>query len=147
MKNLISLIVVFISSNSFAMPEYMKDGTITVTLKDGTKYTYSTNEYMVVKRHRDKHKVNDTINDSFTYQCNAYNQHKQIERHKNIISLGFTRSNRGLNVKEESNSVEISTKKEVGAQLQYQHNLIKDFYLGGQLDTNGGVGLSIGFGF
>jgi hypothetical protein len=32
------------------MPEYMKDGVITVTLKDGNVYTFSTNEYKVVRR-------------------------------------------------------------------------------------------------
>lgn len=36
------------------IPEYLRDGNITVTLKDGKKYEFSTNEYMVVRRGSNK---------------------------------------------------------------------------------------------
>jgi hypothetical protein len=52
MKNIIITMLLFCSALSFAdeMPEYMKDGVITVTLKDGSSHKFSTNEYKVVKR-------------------------------------------------------------------------------------------------
>ncbi len=37
-------------ANAAELPEYMKDGTITVTLKDGKSYSFSTNTHMVVSR-------------------------------------------------------------------------------------------------
>ncbi len=36
---------------SLAQPAYLKGGVITVTLTDGNAYTFSSDEYMVVKRH------------------------------------------------------------------------------------------------
>jgi len=57
MKYLIFVIYCFILSLVFGqivlandVPTYLKDGTITVTLKNGTIYTYSTNKFMIVKR-------------------------------------------------------------------------------------------------
>lgn len=48
------ILLVFISSSLFAnekpIPPYLKDATITVTLKSGAIYTYSANEYAVIKR-------------------------------------------------------------------------------------------------
>lgn len=52
MKKLIISVLLLVGFGVYAsdMPSYMKDGKITVTLKDGRKYEFSTNEYMVVKR-------------------------------------------------------------------------------------------------
>ena len=48
------VVFVFISSSLFAdekkIPSYLKDATITVTLRDGTIYSYSANDYAVIKR-------------------------------------------------------------------------------------------------
>lgn len=52
MKYLLIIVVgiTWVSWSMADMPAYLKDGTITVTLKNGKTYTFSTNEYMVVKR-------------------------------------------------------------------------------------------------
>ena len=47
-------------------PKYMKDGTITVTLKDGSVSKFSTNEYMVVKRVVKKVVVEETKSNPVT---------------------------------------------------------------------------------
>ena len=46
----ITLILLGLSTISAPAPDYLKDATIVVTLKDGTTYTFSANEYMVAKR-------------------------------------------------------------------------------------------------
>ncbi len=56
MKTLILILIVFmisffVNQECFAQAAYLKDGVITVTLKDGAVYEFSSNEYMVVKRH------------------------------------------------------------------------------------------------
>lgn len=51
MKKL-TFIILLLSLNCFAAeaPSYLKDATVTVTLKGGKTYTYSANEYAVVVR-------------------------------------------------------------------------------------------------
>lgn len=49
----LSLIIIMLAVPAMAVgpaPEYLQGGTITVTLKNGKTYTYSTDEYAVVKR-------------------------------------------------------------------------------------------------
>lgn len=48
-----ALLVVRAQAASIEVPEYMKDGVITVTLKDGKTYTFSTNDHAVVVRECD----------------------------------------------------------------------------------------------
>ena len=51
MKKLLILMALFTSTvNAEEIPRYLKDGEIIVKLKNGKTYTYSTNEYKVVKR-------------------------------------------------------------------------------------------------
>ncbi len=53
MKNLILAILLFAMpamAGVIEAPAYLKDGQITVTLKDGTQYSFSTNEFAVVPR-------------------------------------------------------------------------------------------------
>lgn len=56
MKKLMTLILAFSSYTAFAQeakdipPAYLKDAVITVTLTNGKVYTYSANEYKVVRR-------------------------------------------------------------------------------------------------
>lgn len=55
MKYLLGLLL-FVTPVVFAQdlpPEYLKDATITVTLKDGTTHTFSANTHKVVKRGTD----------------------------------------------------------------------------------------------
>lgn len=48
---LISLLSFSTAMASEVAPSYLKGGTITVTLKNGKTYSFSADEYMVVKRH------------------------------------------------------------------------------------------------
>jgi hypothetical protein len=51
MKILLTLLTLIIATTVKAeIPEYLKDGIITVTLKDGSVHKFSTNDHKVVKR-------------------------------------------------------------------------------------------------
>lgn len=53
MKTIICMVLLLISPIAFAsepQPKYLKDATITVTLKDGKQYTFSENDFKVVPR-------------------------------------------------------------------------------------------------
>jgi uncharacterized protein YjdB len=50
MKYLVILMTMLVIPAFAEIPEYLKDGQITVTLSDGTQYTFSSNEYKVVPR-------------------------------------------------------------------------------------------------
>jgi hypothetical protein len=50
MKYLLIALVLIAQPVLATQPAYLKDATITVTLTNGKTYTYSANEYMVVKR-------------------------------------------------------------------------------------------------
>ena len=149
----ISFLIAIITSTSVLAvgpaPEYLKGGVITVTLKNGKTYTYSADEYAVVKRGQESKSLplaSKEISEE-TVPTQSKQTETKVEGHKNIVSVGAVRSQRGLNVTENSNSVEVSSKKQIGAQLQYQRRVTDKIYLGGQLDTNQGVGVNIGVGF
>lgn len=148
MKNFIFSIIVLTSSSAFAVgpaPEYLKGGTITVTLKDGKQYTFSADEYAVVKRGTDSPKVMLAEQQKSEKPIEA--PAKQQEAHKNIVSVGVIRSTRGFNVSEGPSTVEVTSKKEIGASLQYQRRVTDKVYVGGQVDSNQGVGVNVGLGF
>jgi hypothetical protein len=141
MKYLLGLLMV-LSLNVVAQdaPAYLKDATITVTLKNGKTHTYSANDYAVVKRGKippKTEKVADT----------PKKPEEKVTKHKHIISGELVRSNRSLDVTNSGNEVDIRNKKEFGLGIQYQYNLVDDLYVGGRVDANGGMGLNIGVGF
>lgn len=147
MKNILMIIFITLFSLSALSvgpaPEYMKGGTITVTLKDGKTYTYSTDEYAVVKRGP---KSVESEKPAAVALEKAPEQSVQAA-HQNILSLGLVRSKRGLRVSETASTVEVENKKEIGVSVQYQRLISDDLYLGGQIDTNQGVGINLGVGF
>jgi len=152
MKYLMIALVTMMSTSALAqeVPKYLKDGKITVTLKNGKTYEYSANEYMVVKR---KDKATPTkivaaapvVTDEGTKVVRS--EPAEQKRHKHIVSVEAMNSQRGLRSSTSPNMVDVETKREFGLGLQYQNNFYKDLYLGGRIDTNGGAGVNLGLGF
>lgn len=153
MKYLLTIALVLSSLSVFAedIPTYLKDGVITVTLKDGKQYTFSANEYKVVKR-GSKAKAEVAQEETKPAQ-EAQVQHRVViitekdQRHKHIVSGELVRSKNGLDTTTQANEVDIKTKKEIGVGIQYQYNIYRDLYLGGRFDSNGGTGINFGVGF
>lgn len=153
MKYLLTIALFLSSLSVFAedIPAYLKDGVITVTLKDGKQYTFSANEYKVVKR-GSKAKV-EVAQEELKQAQEEQVQHRVViitekeQRHKHIVSGELVRSKNDLEVANGSNEVDIKTKKEIGVGIQYQYNIYRDLYLGGRFDSNGGTGINFGVGF
>ena len=125
-------------------PEYLKDGVVTVTLKNGKQHTFSANEYMVAKRGNKKKEISRSPQKEKAQDVVFTRQPKRL---KHIISGEVLRSNSGLETSMRSNEVNVRSKKEIGVGLQYQYNFHGDLYMGGRVDTNGGTGLNLGVGF
>lgn len=147
MKNiLLILAVVSMSLPALAVgpaPKELQGGVITVTLKDGKTYTFSSDEYAVVKRGS---KTDLNLADAKEKKQTLPPQ-EDVYPHKNIISVGLVRSQNGFNIGANPNTISIETRDQIGGQIQYQRRVDKTVYLGGQIDTNGGFGANVGAGF
>jgi hypothetical protein len=142
MKYLLIITMLFsVSTIAQEAPNYLKDATITVTLKNGKTYTYSANEYAIVKRGS----KNLAVIAEGTQVAPA--KKESAPRHRHIISGELVRSNRSLDVDNNGNDVTIKNRKELGLGVQYQYNVVDDIYVGGRMDANGGMGLNVGVGF
>lgn len=144
---LIALLIALVMMPAMAqeVPSYMKDGVITVTLKNGKQYSFSTNEYKVVSRKaapKPELAKQEEVKPKGNYRAPA-----EPKRLKHIVSGEVVRSNGGLHTSSRSNEVEVRNKKELGLGLQYQYNFHGDLYMGGRIDTNGGAGVNLGVGF
>ncbi len=148
MKMLTTLLALSLSLSAFAeeVPSYLKDGTITVTLKNGKQYTFSANEYKVVKRGDKAPEMRIPV---IVYSESKQQESKPAEpkRLKHIVSGEVLQSNGGLNTSESGNSVTVKNKRQIGVGLQYQYNIYQDLYMGGRIDSNGGTGVNLGVGF
>jgi len=148
MKSLILLLaLITLTCQAQSTPAYLKDATITVKLKGGKEYTYSANEYAVIKRNSKPKIELAQASEPIKVESSRPAQAPEPKRHKHIVSGEIVRSNGSLNTSTGANDVEVENQKEIGVGIQYQNNIYKDLYLGGRVDTNGGTGVQIGVGF
>jgi hypothetical protein len=149
MKTLI-LSLMLIASTAMAadeieVPKYMRDSVITVTLKNGKTYTFSGNEYMVVKRHAKK---------------KLPEGHAEIvELHKKVVELSKTQQKKnrarlmggygpsGFEHSVSGNTVNVKTTNDVLGGVGYDRMLDDKFSVGGAALTNGTYLLNLGVDF
>jgi len=143
---IIALMFVTITNQAFAeeMPEYMKDGKITVTLKDGKSYTFSTNEYMVVKRHAKKEVT--PAAPTATAVAQQPKEEKQAHKYRLTALVGYGYTGK-LNDETTKSTVDVTQDKGVIGGLAGQIDLNKDYHLMGEVLTNQSFLLGIGKGF
>lgn len=150
MKNIITLVFVsLVSLTAFAVgpaPDFLKGGTITVTLKDGKTYTFSADEYAVVRRGSESPslqvtKLEDEQEDDLVLPP------EQAPADKNIVSIGAVYGKNRLKTSEDGSKIAVESDRTLGVQLQYQRLIDEKLYLGGQADSNGNVGVNVGVGF
>lgn len=126
-------------------PSYLQGATITVTLKNGKTYTFSADEYAVVKRGEETPlqvtKLEDETEEKLVLPP------EEVVGHKNIVSVGAVYGKNKLKTSETGNKFEVESDRTLGLQLQYQRRMDDKVYLGGQADTNGSVGVNVGVGF
>jgi hypothetical protein len=136
MTKLMIILALLFSVNTIAddVPDYMKDGVITVTLKDGKQYTFSTNTHKVVVR--GSKAVRPTLVKAAE------------ERPKNRVRLlgGYGPSGE-LNTTQNSSSVTVKTDSSAVGGVGYDRLLTDKLSIGGQIQTNETVLINLGFDF
>lgn len=149
MKKLIFIAMLLVTNLGLASetPGYLKDGIITVTLKNGKSYSFSTNEYMVVKRGAAKTELAKEEKPLAAPVVVRQSTSSNSKRLKHIVSGEVLRSTQGFDTKVSGNQTDVTERKKIGVGVQYQYNFYKDLFMGGRVDTNGGAGVSLGLGF
>lgn len=108
-------------------PDFLKDATVTVTLKDGTKYVMQSSEFMVVPRTSTKTSVEKT----HSLTCN--------DTRKNEVSLLVGSGPTGkLHVDATAANVSVDSKNGALGGLQYQRKteFFNGVTMGGQVLSN-----------
>lgn len=139
MKYLIILLTMFaVVAQAEEMPKYLKDGVITVTLKNGKTYTYSANEYKVVRRGAKAVPVQ--VSDS-----KPAPMPEAKAEHKNRISVvvGYGLNGR-LKDSNTASTVDVEQRKGVVGGVVLQHDLNKDYHIMGGTMTNTPIFLGVG---
>jgi hypothetical protein len=133
------------------MPDYLKDGTITVTLKDGSSYKFSTNEYMVVKRGVKKEKVENKVDSSVVV---TLPEESLVETSKELLvdrpyrltvhwGLGYN----GLEAETNKKVTIVSEKPSFVLGATFSKKLDKQYSLSGSIFTNRLFTLGVGKDF
>lgn len=156
MKNLITLFVTLILAlPTYAVgpaPKELQGGVITVKLKDGKTYTFSSDEYAVVKRGTEvkaapKVDLTEIAATNLELGKKIGEQKAKDEQPKNIVSVGVVRSKNGFDTEMTNSTVDVKSRKDFGLSGQYQRRFNEKGYLGIRGDTNGGAEINLGVGF
>lgn len=149
MKKLILILsLVLMSQYAFSQetPAYLKDGTITVTLKNGKSYTFSSNEYAIVLRKPKSSMIIPVIGS--VEEKPIVKQAPELPYYKNRVSLlvgyGLTGQQ---SVSSGPNHVDIEQKKGAVGGISLQRDLNKEYHIIGVGTTNQTFMLGVGKGF
>jgi hypothetical protein len=146
MKNVVSTIILMFSLSSLAQVEFpvlLKDGKIVTTLRNGKKFSFSSNEYMVVKR---KAKVIEKKKEAKEKIVIMYKT--VVEPKPNRIRvIGGVGPGGKFSESVNGNFVDVKNKTRSIGGVGYDRMLNKDVSVGGQALSNGTFGLSLGLDF
>jgi hypothetical protein len=132
------LLSVFSAQAQEEVPAYLKDSVITVTLKDGKVYTFSGNEYKVVKRGSKAKPVEAELQ-----KVTVINHVRKRNRLTVHGGIGFD----GLNTNLAPNSVTIKQSKEPVFGISLSRDFDYDFSLSATALTNQTYLLGVGKDF
>lgn len=138
MKKILLSLAVF-ATQSFAneMPEYMKNGIITVTLADGKQYTFSSNAFKVVPR----------VQESKEEGQDKGSKKLAVASKKNRITVhgggGFV----GLKSKTTGSNTEVSQRGGAIGGVSLSHSVTEDYSISGTALSNKTFLLGVGLDF
>ena len=146
-----SLVLVVVTVPALAVgpaPKELRGGKITVTTTDGKTYTFSSDEYAVVRRGSEDKVFTES---DMKFLVEAHFAEGEENRDKaigsNILSFGMIRSKNGFSTSVSPSTVDIESRYDLGIAVQYQRRFDVNNYVGGQLDSNGGAEVNFGVGF
>ena len=124
-------------------PDYMKDGTITVTLKNGQSYSFSTNEYKVVRR--------GAVNLMAIHADVLHERVVELSKHQQKLNrirvLGGQGPSSTLDINSQPTVVTVKTRYENVFGLGYDRMLSEKWSVGGQALSNGTLLLNVGLDY
>ena len=142
MKNLIILVTLLFSVSALAKPKYLEGATVTVTLKNGKTYTYSSEEMAVVKRDNMKLPV-------VAQTLKAIKEKKIVPNKLNRIYITAGVGNSGrLETETDGSRYKTGIKRGEVFGVGIQRKINKgDYNVGLQIQNNGTTSLSVGQDF
>jgi hypothetical protein len=151
MKNALIALLIALTTYSPALavgpaPEALKGGKVTVTLADGKTYTFSSDEFAVVRRGTESAQVakaEEKARESYEKGV----EQGLSEQPKNILSVGLLSSQKGFETSMSPSTVDVNTKRRLGVSFQFQRRVLDDKFIGIRVDTNGGFEGNVGIGF
>ena len=145
-----------VSSFAVEQPKYLKGAKVTITLKNGKKYTYDSEKMAVVPRKQTKKVVPVPVVKSKTCEENrlaqsiieAMRDEAIVHNKKNrVYLLGGHGPTRDLDYSKSGNGYRIKSDNGFVGGVGYQRKLTNEFNLGVQLQNNGTKSLSVGVDF
>lgn len=142
MRSLFLLSLFSIVAFAEEVPAYMKDGVITVKLKNGKEYTYSTNEWKVVRRGTSKPK--EVLKEAEQAPKVAEAPKPLKNRFRLLGGYGYTG---GLKVTKDATSAEITPKKGFVGGVGYDRLLTDKISGGATVLSNDSLLLNLGLDY
>jgi len=123
------------------VPKHLEGATITLTKADGSRETLRAEEYMIVKRKHSRPVIFHSTKETSMMCKNVQSNNKNIVSIKSVEGFGV------VSKTSTAKTLTLKSDRETGIGLQYQRALTERLYLGGEVDTNHGVGILLGVGF
>jgi hypothetical protein len=142
MKLFLMLLFLPVMALAEEMPSYLKDGVITVTLKDGKQYTFQANDWKVVPRVSEPEQVIHLGG-----AAEPAMEPQVLEQHKNRVRLLGGYGPNGLNTSRGANAATVSTSHGAVGGVGYDRLLNERWSVGGQMLNNDTYLLDVGFDF
>jgi len=149
MKLIIAIISVLAFSTAYAqeVPSYLKDATITVTLKNGKTYSYSANEYFVAKRGQKKSESSSPLGPVASEPAQKASQPVASSQNKNRIRAFGGVGPTGFSSSSNGSSLSVQTKSGAVGGVGYDRMVSDKVSVGGQAISNGTVTIGVGLDF
>ena len=123
-------------------PEYLQGGTITVTLKDGKSYTFSADEYAVVKRGSESAKPTMVAEEASKTVLVVQKAEK-----KNRVTMHAGTGYYKMRDSYVDNAYTISQSRDALLGISYSRKLNEEFSIGGTIHTNETITFDVGVDF
>ena len=121
------------------VPKHLKGSTIVFKKADGSEEVLKSEEYMVVKCKHKRPVIKESTKETKLACKGAEN--------KNIVSLKAVDCYSDVKKTESGSTATLKVERQVGVGLQYQRAITDRVYVGGEVDSNNGVGVLVGVGF
>lgn len=146
---LVAFMVLITSTLAFAdasvTPPFLKDATITVTLKSGKTYTFSANDHAVVRREKSARQT-IVVEKLVEKECKITESQTRAAKPNRLRVFGG-RGPDGIKTSESNGVVTLSPSQGAVGGFGYDRSLNDDVSIGGQVMSNETITLGLGLDF